>query len=93
MRDTVIEAGAVVDRAIVDEDVLIGAGAVVGHGDEWRPNMTEPDHFAEGLTVIGHQVRLPDGIVIGRHCRIDPEVTAAELPGLEIPSGATVMKY
>jgi glucose-1-phosphate adenylyltransferase len=70
MLDTFVGANAVVDRAIVDEQVRIGAGAQVGMGTDVRPNMTEPEHFAEGLTVLGYGVELPEGYVVGRHCRI-----------------------
>ncbi|HEX6288737.1 MAG TPA: glucose-1-phosphate adenylyltransferase family protein [Herpetosiphonaceae bacterium] len=92
MSGTVIGADAVVDRCIIDENTRIGAGAQVGTGDDVRPNVTDPDHITEGLTVIGPRVDLPAGTVVGRHCRIDPEVTAADLPGTEIPSGTTVMR-
>lgn len=92
MLDTVIGANAVVDRCIIDENTRVGAGAQLGSGDDMRPNITEPGHITDGLTVIGHHVELPAGIVIGRHCRIDPEVTATDLPGQEIAGGTTVMR-
>ena len=92
MLDTFVGANAVVDRAILDEQVRIGAGAQVGMGTDVRPNMTEPEHFAEGLTVLGYGVELPEGYVVGRHCRIDPEISAADLPETTIPSGTTVMR-
>jgi glucose-1-phosphate adenylyltransferase len=92
MLDTVIGADAIVDRCIIDENVRIGAGAQIGSGDDFRPNLTEPAHITDGLTVIGPRVDLPAGIVVGRHCRIDPEVTAADLPGEQIASGTTVMR-
>ena len=91
MLDTVIGAEAVVDRCIVDENVVIGAGAQLGAGDATRRNMTEPEHLTGGLTVIGYGAHLPSGIVVGRQCRIDPEVTADELPS-EITGGTTIMR-
>lgn len=92
MLNTVVEADAVVDRCIVDEDVRIGPGARVGVDGHLRPNMTEPEHITEGLTVIGCGAQLPAGAVVGRHCRIDPATTADDLPGLELASGTTVMQ-
>ena len=41
--DTVIEAGAVVDRCIIDKQVVIGAGARVGEGDDNIPNVALPE--------------------------------------------------
>jgi glucose-1-phosphate adenylyltransferase len=92
MPGTVIGADALVDRCIIDENTRIGAGAQLGSGDDSQPNATEPGHITDGLTVIGPRVDLPAGIVVGRHCRIDPEVTAADLPGRHIPGGRTVMR-
>ena len=92
MLDTVIEAGALVDRCIVDEHVRIGQGARLGVEDNVRVNMTEPDHITQGLTVIGYGAQLPAGLVVGRQCRIDPETTAADLPGNVVASGTTVMR-
>ncbi len=91
MLDTVIDADAVVDRCIVDEQVRIGTGARVGVDDQIRPNMTEPEHITDGLTVIGYGAHIPASATIGRQCRIDPETTVDDLPGLHVPSGTTVM--
>jgi glucose-1-phosphate adenylyltransferase len=91
MLNTVIGADAVVDRCLVDEHVRIDSGARVGVGDDLRANMTEPDHLTDGLTVIGYGAQIPSGTEIGRQCRIDPETTGDDLPGLQVPSGTTVM--
>ncbi len=92
MRDTDIGSGAVVDRCVVDSGVVIEDRAQLGIGTDLRPNRTEPDHITDGLTVIGMRAHVPAGINIGRHCRIDPGVTAADLPGSEIVSGSTIMR-
>lgn len=92
MLDTVIGADALVDRCVVDENVRIGAGAQLGVDMELRPNVTEPDHFSDGLTVIGSGAQLPAGIEVGRHCRIDPGVSAEDLPDSRIASGTTIMQ-
>jgi glucose-1-phosphate adenylyltransferase len=91
MLNTVVGADAVVDRCLVDEHVWIDSGARVGVGDELRANMTEPDHLTDGLTVIGYGAQIPSGAEIGRQCRIDPETSGNDLPGLKVPSGSTVM--
>jgi hypothetical protein len=35
---------------------------------------------------------MPAGVVIGRNCRIDPNVTVDDFEGLEIANGATVIR-
>jgi glucose-1-phosphate adenylyltransferase len=92
MLNTTIGSNAVVDRCIVDEQVTVGAGAQLGVGEDGERNHTEPNHFSDGVSVIGYGVCLPEGVVVGRHCRIDPEVGPDDLLGVEIPSGATVMR-
>ncbi len=78
MFDTVVEADATLDRAIVDKEAVIGARAVVGEGDEVRPNRDEPERLYAGLTLVGKQATVPRGVHIGRNCRIDPRVTVAD---------------
>lgn len=92
MLDSSIGSQTVVDRCIVDARVTIGANAQLGVGDDTVRNSTEPSHFSDGLSVIGTGAQLPDGVMVGRHCRIDPEVVPDDLPGAEIKSGATVMR-
>jgi glucose-1-phosphate adenylyltransferase len=91
MLDSRIGAGAVVDRCVVDERVVVGSNARLGVGDDDVRNRTEPRHYSDGISVIGYGAQLPDGIVVGRHCRIDPEIGPDDLPSLEIASGTTVM--
>jgi glucose-1-phosphate adenylyltransferase len=74
--DTVIEAGAVVDRCIVDKNVVISAGAHVGDGDDNTPNVALPEVLNTGLTLIGENSVVPEGIVIGRNVVVHPRSEA-----------------
>ena len=50
-----IRAGAVVDRAILDKEVVVGQGAIVGEGlYDGPPNRQEPGRL-HGHTVFGKQ--------------------------------------
>jgi glucose-1-phosphate adenylyltransferase len=70
--DTVIEAGAVVDRCIVDKNVVIAAGAHIGDGDDNTPNVSLPEVLNTGLTLIGENCVVPEGITIGRNVVAHP---------------------
>ncbi|HEX2195127.1 MAG TPA: sugar phosphate nucleotidyltransferase [Candidatus Limnocylindria bacterium] len=91
MFDTSVGEGAVLDRAIVDKDCVIGAGSVVGEGSATRPNRDEPERLYAGITLVGKRATVPARLRIGRNCRIDPGVTAADFGRRRvIRSGETV---
>ncbi len=70
--DTVIEAGAVVDRCIIDKNVIIGANARIGEGDGNTPNAQLPEVLNTGLTLIGENCVIPEGMVLGRNVVVHP---------------------
>lgn len=90
MGDTVIAEGAVVDRCIIDKQAVIGAGARVGYGDDYTPNLIEPRRVNTGLTLVGKNARVPAGVTIGRNVIVGPEVQESEFRGQWVPSGETV---
>jgi glucose-1-phosphate adenylyltransferase len=92
MDDTVIGPGAVVDRCVLDKEIEIGPGAQLGVGDDNTPNELEPANINTGITIAGKRARVPAGAVIGRNCRIDPNITEDDYDQFEVPSGGTVSK-
>jgi glucose-1-phosphate adenylyltransferase len=91
MFDAVIEAGASLDRAILDKECHVGAGARVGSGDDLRPNRDEPERLYAGITLVGKRARVPRGVEIGRNCRIDPDATERDFQRRRIiRSGETI---
>ena len=49
MFDSVIRSGAVVDRSILDKEVVVGPGAIVGDGPDFdTPNRQEPGRLNTG---------------------------------------------
>ena len=63
MFDSVIRPGAIVDRAILDKEVTVGPGAIVGEGTDFSvANRVSPSHLASGITIIGKRAVLPRGI-------------------------------
>jgi glucose-1-phosphate adenylyltransferase len=92
MFDSVIRAGAVVDRAIIDKEVSIGPNAVVGYGaDLDTPNRQEPERLNTGITVVGKRAVVPTGVRLGRNVRIGERVKASDYGGRRsIASGGSV---
>jgi glucose-1-phosphate adenylyltransferase len=89
MHDTAVGRGAVVDRAILDKRVEVGAGARVGRGDASVPNRACPEHLSSGLVVVGRGARLPEGIGVGRNVRIGADVSPDHFDG-DVPAGGVV---
>jgi glucose-1-phosphate adenylyltransferase len=89
--DSVIGPGAVVDTAIIDKFVEVGAGALVGYGNDLgTPNVDEPDHLNTGITLVGERARIPASVRIGRNCLIQPSVAESDFPGPVVESGSSV---
>jgi glucose-1-phosphate adenylyltransferase len=93
LTDTVVEAGAVVDRCILDKYVLVGAGALLGEGEDNTPNQTVPDQVNTGLTLVGRRACIPAGAKIGRNVVVRPRTTEAAFKADKVvASGRTVGK-
>jgi glucose-1-phosphate adenylyltransferase len=91
MFDAVIEEGALLERAIVDKEARVGRDARVGVGDDLTVNREEPERLTAGITLVGKRARVPQGIEIGRNCRIDPGVVERDFAGASrVASGETI---
>jgi glucose-1-phosphate adenylyltransferase len=67
LTDTVVEAGAVIDHCVLDKESYIGAGALVGDGEDNTPNQTAPERLNTGLTLVGRRAHIPEGAKLGRN--------------------------
>jgi glucose-1-phosphate adenylyltransferase len=79
-----------VDRAILDKEVVIGRNCRVGYGDDSTPNKQEPDILNTGVTVVGKRSHLPDGLTVGRNCKISAGLRREDFSGDTLASGETV---
>ncbi len=71
--DCVIGNGAVVDLAILDKQVRVGDGAVIGIGDDKQQvNHLHPKHLYTGITLVGKDVVIGEKSVVGRNCILLP---------------------
>ncbi len=90
MFDCVIGSRAVIDRAILDKEVVVGAGAIVGEGSDDTPNKAEPTRLNTGITVVGKQSVIPRGARIGRNVRIGGNVRTADFAKRVVSAGGSV---
>ena len=89
--DCVVEENAVVDLAILDKRVYVGAGAVVGYGEDKKtPNREFPEHLYTGITLVGKEAVVPSAVKIGRNCILQPWTKGEDFQSAELKSGETV---
>ncbi len=88
--DCVIGAGSVVDRAILDKEVIVGRNCRVGFGDDSTPNHLEPGRLNTGITLIGKRAHLPDNLQVGRNCKIGSDLRPEDFTSSILNSGETV---
>lgn len=90
MNDCDIGPGTVIQKAIIDKNVVIGRDVQIGTGNGTLvPNQKSPDILNTGLTIIGKRVEIPDGAQIGHNVIIEP-YTAADRIGGTVTDGTTI---
>jgi glucose-1-phosphate adenylyltransferase len=80
LTDTSIEAGARVERAIIDKLVTVGHNAQVGRLEAGAADL--------GITTIGKNVKIPNGMQIGRGVTVEPDVEPDAFPPEGLEDGA-----
>ena len=75
LTDTWIDAGARVERAIVDKSVRIGRKARIG-----KAARGEKSADGAAITTIGKNAEIPDGSTVRRGTVIHTDVTAESVP-------------
>ncbi|HSK51940.1 MAG TPA: glucose-1-phosphate adenylyltransferase [Clostridia bacterium] len=91
MFDCVIRSGAVIDRAILDKEVVVGQGAIVGEGPDFdRPNKKEPNRLNTGITVVGKRAVIPRGARLGRNVKVAADARSSDFSTRVVRSGESV---
>ena len=90
MSDSFIGQDSVIERSILDKEVVVGDDCNVGFGDDFEVNRKEPKTVNTGISIVGKRARIPAGVRLGRNCIIYGGVVEDDFPGLEIQSGETI---
>jgi glucose-1-phosphate adenylyltransferase len=93
MNDSWIGPGAVVDRCILDKNVVVGGGTLLGWSDDNAPNEAAPDRLNTGITIVGKGAHIPPNQKIGRNVVIEAGVDEEAFAdfGNVVPSGKSVL--
>ena len=77
------------DRAILDKEVVVGQGCLVGDGpDHDTPNRLEPGRLNTGITVVGKRTVIPRGMRLGRNVKVGYDVRTSDFAGRVVRTGA-----
>ncbi|MCL2699459.1 MAG: sugar phosphate nucleotidyltransferase, partial [Defluviitaleaceae bacterium] len=85
-----IGAGSVLEHCIIDVNTRIGANVRIGEGEN-IPNADKPGVYNTGITVIGENSDIPDGLTVGKNCVICGQVSAEHFDNMRLESGGTVI--
>nr|AGS53435.1 glucose-1-phosphate adenylyltransferase [uncultured bacterium contig00025] len=91
MERCTIGRGAWLDRCIADNSCVIGGNTDIGRGDN-IPNIEKPKVYDSGITVLGENTTVPDGVSVGKNCVIFGETLAADYPGGRLESGGSIIR-
>ncbi len=96
IRDSIIMKGCyigkntVLERCIVDEDTHIGADVKIGMGEN-TPNKLKPKVYDTGISVIGENTVVPDGVTVGKNCVIYGVTKFEDFEGGVLESGESII--
>jgi glucose-1-phosphate adenylyltransferase len=91
MTDAVVEPGAMVDRCIIDKNVVIGHEACVGWGSDYAANANADLQLTTGISVIGKNTLVPPDFKVGRNVIVGSDLTDDAFSGDAIASGENYM--
>ena len=91
MHRSMINDGVLVNHAILDKDVWVGADTRIGwDADSARKEEGAEKVNAELLTVIGKGAIIPSQTTIGQNCKIEPYVKQSDFIQSNIPPGSFI---
>lgn len=91
MEGTVIGENSYIERCIIDENSTVGKNVKMGIGEN-VPNTAKPKIYNTGITVIGYNTNVPDGVEIGKNCVIFGKTLKDDYPEDKIASGNSIIK-
>ena len=91
MKGTRIGKGTKITRSIIAEDVNIGNNVEIGIGNEAESKL-DPKIYNSGLTTIGENTVIPNGVKIGKNVAISGVTAAEDYPDGVLASGEYIIK-
>ncbi|MCP4482780.1 MAG: glucose-1-phosphate adenylyltransferase [bacterium] len=90
MHDCVIGEDVFCEMAVLDKDVKVQDEANIGVGQNIANKQEK--FYNVGITVIGKNVQIPLGAIIGKNCLIGDNVNQYNFEDNNLPSGSSIFK-
>jgi glucose-1-phosphate adenylyltransferase len=90
MEKCVIGANSVIERCIIDENTVVSANVIMGRGEN-IPNQDKPKIYDTGITVVGEDSFIPEGVTIGKNCVIYGKTTHLDYEDHILESGKSII--
>ncbi|HHX63047.1 MAG TPA: glucose-1-phosphate adenylyltransferase [Epulopiscium sp.] len=96
IRDSIIMAGTIIkedtriDHSIVAEQSVVGVGCQIGYGAN-TPHETKAHIYSTGISVIGDETVIPDGIIIGKNCEVSGITQVSSYENGQLNSGQSLI--
>ena len=91
MRECVIGENTRVSKAIIAENVIVGADCELGAGD-FAPSKYDPKVYQFDLVTIGENSVIPDKVKVGKNTAIVGETRLEDYPDGELAGGDYIIK-
>ena len=90
MENTIIRKGACLERCVVDASCDVGENVRIGVGAN-VPNEFKPKIYDTGITVLGENTKVPDGVTIGKNCVIYGTTVYTDYKEGKLESGGSLV--
>ena len=91
MRNSVIEEGAEIHKAILAERVHVGRDVKLGIGEE-APNVQKPNIYRWGLVTVGEASVIPPSVTVGKNTVISGVTEESDYENGVLPSGGALIR-
>ena len=91
MRECIIGENAKIHKAIIAENVRIGASAELGIGD-FVPSKYDPKVYQFDLVTVGENSNIPENVKVGKNTAIVGETILEDYADGELAGGDYIIK-
>lgn len=90
LNDNVIGQNSLINKTIIDKNILVGADCSIGDGNDFAENNGRENLLKSGLNLIDKDIIIADKIVIDRNCRIETDINQGDFENNQVKRGSNI---